>query len=228
MNRFRWLCLAVAACAVAGTLAACSSARQDFQKASEANTVAAYQDFLKQHPNTDLAVQAQSRLNALEDDQSWSDAQKANTLEAYQNYIQAHPSGMHSADARDRITGFERADAWKSAQAANTTEAIQAFLKKYPTGQEADQANAQLKVLQTEQYRVQVASFKAQKDAEAARPKLEAKYGKLLHSVVVVPPTASEKLTTVRSGPMTQKDAQSVCGTLKKEHQHCQVVKVTA
>lgn len=228
MNRFRWLGFAVAACIAAGTLAACSSARQDFDKASAANTVAAYQDFLKQHPNTDLTVQAQNRLNALEDDQAWTDAQKANTLEAYQKYLQAQPSGMHSADARDRITGFERADAWKTAQAANTTEAIQAFLKKYPVGQEADQANAQLKVLQTEQYRVQVASFKAQKDADQARPKLEARFGKLLHSVVVVPPTASEKLTTVRSGPMTEKDAQSACGTLKKQHQHCQVVKVTA
>jgi len=228
VNRFRWLGFAVAACIAAGTLAACSSARQDFDKASAANTVAAYQDFLKQHPNTDLTVQAQNRLNALEDDQAWTDAQKANTLEAYQKYLQAQPSGMHSADARDRITGFERAEAWKTAQAANTTEAIQAFLKKYPVGQEADQANAQLKVLQTEQYRVQVASFKAQKDADQARPKLEARFGKLLHSVVVVPPTASEKLTTVRSGPMTEKDAESACGTLKKQHQHCQVVKVTA
>jgi hypothetical protein len=228
VKRFRPLCLAVAVCAAALTLAACSSARQDFDKASAANTVAAYQDFIKQHPSTELAVQAQNRVNALEDDQAWTDAQQANTLEAYQKYLQAQPSGMHSADARDRITGFERADAWKSAQAANTTDAIEAFLKKYPSGQEADQANAQLKVLQTEQYRVQVASFKARKDADQARPKLEAKYGKLLHSVVVVPPTASEKLTTVRSGPMTQKDAESVCGTLKKEHQHCQVVKVTA
>ena len=120
MNRFRWLGFAVAACVAAGTLAACSSARQDFEKASAANTVAAYQDFLKQHPNTDLAVQAQNRVNALQDDQAWADAQKANTLEAYQMYLQAQPSGMHSADARDRITGFERAGAWKSAQAANT------------------------------------------------------------------------------------------------------------
>ena len=225
MNRFRWMGMAAAACLAVGTLAACSSARLDFQQASAANTVAAYQDFIKQHPNTDLAVQAQNRVNALEDDQEWADAQQANTLEAYQKYLQAQPSGMHSADARDKITGFERADAWKTALAANTPAAIQAFLQKYPTGSEADQANAQLKVLQTEQYRVQVASFKAQKDADQARTKLEAKYGKVLHEVVVVPPTASEKLTTVRSGPMTRQDAESACGTLKKEHQHCQVVK---
>jgi cell division protein FtsN len=225
VNRFRWLSLTIAACLAAGALAACSSARDDFNKASAANTIAAYQEFLKQHPNTDLAVQAQSRLNALEDDQAWSDAQKANTLEAYQKYLQAQPSGMHSADARDRITGLERADAWKSAQAANTPEAIQAFLQKYPTGPEADQAKAQLQQLQSEQYRVQVASFKARKDADRARTKLEAKYGKVLHSVIVVPPTASEKLTTVRSAPMTLKDAESACGTLKKEHQHCEVVK---
>src|SRR5579872_6563625 len=120
VNRIRWMGVALAACLAAGTLAACSSARQDFQKASAANTVAAYQDFIKQHPNTDLAVQAQNRVTALEDDQEWSSAQQANTLEAYQQYLQAHPSGMHSADARDKVTGFERADAWKAAQAANT------------------------------------------------------------------------------------------------------------
>ncbi len=72
---------------------------------------------------------------------------------------------------------------------------------------------------------MQVAAYRAPKAAARARSRFQSRYGKLLHDVVVVPATAGEKLTTVRSAPMTLKDAESACGSLKKQHQHCEVVK---
>jgi hypothetical protein len=207
------------------TLAACSSARDDFDKASAQNTVAAYEDFLKHHPDTDLAVQARDKIHTLQDEQAWASAQKTDTMEAFQQYLHDQPNGAHAADSRDRITALERAGAWKTALADGKQPAIEAFLQKYPQGPEADEARTKLQQLKSEQYRVQLAAFRATRDADRARARLESKYGKLLHDVEVVPPTPAEKLTTVRSAPMTQKDAESACGTLKKEHQHCEVVK---
>jgi len=225
VNTLRRICLVCAAILAAGALVACSSAQDDWNKASAQNTRAAYQDFLKQHPNTDLAVQAQSRIHALQDDQAWTQAQNTNTAEAFHQYLNAQPNGMHAGESRARITAFERAEAWKVAESDGKVPALQAFLQTYPQGAEADVARAKLEQLKAEAYRVQVAAFRAQKDADRARARLQARYRKVLHDVVVVPPAGLEKLTTIRSTPMTLKEAQSACGILKKEHQHCEVVK---
>jgi outer membrane protein assembly factor BamD (BamD/ComL family) len=207
----------------AAVLVACSSAESDWKKAEAANTAPAYQDFLTQHPNDSHAQEARDRLNKLEDDQAWSDAQKSNTLEAYQQYLQKEPAGAHVQDAHTQVSALERAAAWKTAQAANTESALQDFLKNYSEGPEVDQARAQLK--QLESYRVQLATSRDEKTAEKSRQKLQTRFNNELHAVVVVPPTGSEKDYRVTSEPMTEEDAKSACTKLKKEHQHCEVVK---
>jgi cell division septation protein DedD len=206
-------------------LFACSSAQSDWNKADAANTAAAFQDFLKQHPNDDHAQEARDRLQKLADEQAWADAQKGNTLEAYQQYLQKEPMGTHVADANTQVTALERATEWKTAQAANTEAALQGFLQKYSQGPEADQAREQLKKLQEEGYRVQLASFKDEKQAEKSRDSLKTRFTSELHDVVVIPPSGSEKLNRVDSGPMTEADAKSACMKLKKDHQRCEVVK---
>ena len=209
----------------AATLVACSSAHDDFDKASTQNTLAAYQGFLKQHPNSELAVQAQNRIKTLQDDQAWASAQKTNTLESFQQYLHDQPNGAHTSESGDRVAELQRAAAWQSALADGKQPAIEAFLQKYPQGPQADRARSKLELLKAEQYRVQVAKFRAPKDIERARTRMQAKYGKVLREVVVVAPTPANKLTTLRSAPMTLKDAKSACGELKKEHQYCEVVK---
>lgn len=225
MNTLRTVRLVGVALLAAAALIACGSVQDDWNKASAQNTLAGYQDFLKEHPDTDLAAQAQSRIHTLQDDQAWAQAKNANTAEAYRQYLSGQPNGMHVAESHERITAFERADAWKVAEADGKAPALQAFLQKYPQGAEADRARTQLQQLAAADYRVQVAAFGARRDADRARARLQARDRKVLHDVVVVPPTAPEKLTTIRSTPMTLKEAEYACGRLRKEHQHCEVVK---
>jgi cell division septation protein DedD len=206
-------------------LIACNSAQSDWNKADTANTTAAFQDFLNQHPNDTHAQEARDRLQKIEDGLAWQDAQKSNTLDAYQQYLQKEPNGAHVEDAHTQVTTLERAAAWKTAQSANTESALQGFLQKYSQGSEVDQAREQLKKLQAEGYRVQLASFKDEKQAEKSRDSLKARFSSELHDVVIVPPNGSEKLERVESGPMTEADAKSACTKLKKDHQHCEVVK---
>jgi cell division septation protein DedD len=210
---------------VPALLIACNSAQSDWNKAESANTAAAFQDFLNHHPNDTHAQQARDRLQKIEDDEAWANAHQSNSLEAYQQYLQKQPNGAHVADAHTQVTALERAAAWKTAQSANTEAALQGFLQKYSQGPETDQAREQLKKLQSEGYRVELAKFKSEKEAEKSRDSLKGRFSGELHDVVVIPPNGAQKLHRVESAPMTEADAKSACAKLKKDHQHCEVVK---
>jgi outer membrane protein assembly factor BamD (BamD/ComL family) len=206
----------------AATLWACSSAKEDWNKASATNTVAAYQEYLSKHPTGEHSGDVSDRIHSLRDDAAWSEAKQANTLDAYRDYLQKQPTGTHLTDAQDAITALQRASDWKTASTTGTASAVEDFLKKYPTGAEADEARAKLSALNG--YRVQLASAKTEKQAQREREHLRTKYGNILHDVVVVPAN-SGKGYRVASAPMSQTEADSACGALKKARQSCEVVK---
>jgi SPOR domain len=209
----------------AATLWACSSAQQDWNKATSANTAAAYQDYLSKHPTGEHSSDARDKVRTLQDDEAWSEAQQANTLDAYRDYLQKQPTGSHVKEAQGAVTPLQRAADWKTAESTGTVAALQDFLKKYPTGAEADEAHAKLNALND--YRVQLASAKTEKQAQRERDQLRTKYGSVLHDVVVVP-GKSGKGYAVASSPMSQSEADSACSELKKSHQSCEVVKSEA
>jgi len=209
----------------AGVLVACSSQEADWAKANGQGTVSAYRAFLKHHPDSAHAELARSRILSLEDAQAWTVARSANTPEAFEQYLQKETSGVHSVDARDRINAFERDAAWKLAGAVATKPVLQDYLVRYPQEPEAEQAHVQLAKLNAEQYRVQLAAFRGKSQAERVRARLQTRYAKLLHQVVVVSPSPEDKLTRVSSTPMSLEDAQSACAALKKARQHCEVTR---
>ncbi len=208
-----------------GLLLGCSSIEADWQQATQGNTVTAYQDFLKAHPNGQHADEARSRIRSLEDDQAWTSAMNTNTEQSYRQYLSAERKGAHLQDARDHITGLQRAAAWKMAQAQGTPAALEAFLQKFPEGTEADEAHAQLDQL-NHQYRVQLAAFRSKKSAERDSARLKSRLRKVMHDVVVVPAMPPDRLNRVTSDLMSQSDADSLCAKLKKAHQPCKVVKL--
>jgi outer membrane protein assembly factor BamD (BamD/ComL family) len=208
---------------MAGALAACSNPSADWQKANQQNTVAAYQQFIQQHPNDSRVAQARNRINALQDEQAWTTAQNANTLDAYQQYLQQEPNGMHAADAQDKITGLQQDAAWQSAQSTNTAAGYQDFLQKYPNSPHASDAQDALKKLTG--YQALLASTRSKTLADKLAKRLKDKFGSELQDVVVVPPTGKSKNLEVRSAPMTEDDAKAACAKLRKAHQHCEVVK---
>ncbi len=207
---------------VAATLCACSSAQQDWNKATATNTVAAYQDYLSKHPTGEHSSDASDRIRSLQDEEAWSQAKQANSVDAYKDYLQKQATGSHTKDAQDAIIALQRAADWKTAESTGTVAAIQGFLQKYPTGAEADEARAKLATLSD--YRVQLASAKTETQAQRERDHLRAKFGTLLHDVVVSPAN-SGKGYAVTSAPMSQSEATSTCSELKKAHQSCEVVK---
>jgi len=207
----------------AGMLAACSSPNADWQKATQQNSVAAYQQFIQQHPNDARAEQARNRINALQDEQAWNTAKSANTLDSYQQYLQQEPNGMHAADAQDKVNGLQQAAAWQTAQNTNTAQGYQDFLSKYPNAPQAGDAQAALKKLTG--FQLLLASTRSKTLADKMAQHLKSKYGNEVQDVVVVPPTGKSKTLEVRSAPMSESDAKAACAKLKKAHQRCTVVK---
>ena len=109
-------------------LSACG-AGYEWSHASTLNTIAAYQTFLSKYPNDPHAVDAQSRIAKLQDEQAWTTAQIASSVQGYQQYLTAEPNGAHVQVARDEIVTRERDAAWRTAQ-TNETAAVVAGLHK--------------------------------------------------------------------------------------------------
>jgi outer membrane protein assembly factor BamD (BamD/ComL family) len=211
-------------CVIAiGALVACSSPNADWQKANQQNTVAAYQQFIQQHPSDARVEQARNRIGALNDEQAWNTAKSANTLDGYQQYLQQNPNGMHAADAQDKVNSLQQDAAWQTAQSTNTAAGYQDFLQKFPNSAHASDAQDALKKLTG--FQVQLASTRSKTLADKLAQHLKDKFGSDLQDVVVVPPTGKSKNLEVRSAPMTEDDAKAACAKLKKAHQHCAVVK---
>jgi len=200
----------------------CSSVQDDWNKANATNTVAAYQAYLSKHPSSEHTAAAEERIRSLQDEEAWSQAKQSDTAQAYRDYLQKQPTGAHATEAQSAATAAERSADWKTAEATGTAAAYQDFLKKYATGTEADQARQKLTDLAG--YKVQLAAVKTEKQARQQQQRLRSKYGDVLHDVLVVP-TNSGKSYALESAPMSESQANSACGELKKAHQSCEVIK---
>jgi hypothetical protein len=95
--------------AVAFAMSGCSRVGEDWKAAQTADTTEGYQDFLRQHPDSEFGVSAQERIKQLAEDRDWQAASKADTLDAYQQFVATHADGKWAQEARVRIENFQLA-----------------------------------------------------------------------------------------------------------------------
>jgi hypothetical protein len=126
------------------------------------------------------------------------------------------------AEQANQIAITERTAAWTTASLTDTEDALEAFLQKYPKGPHAAQARARL--AQLSGYRVQLASFRSEKQAQKTRDQLQGKYGDVLGSVDIVP-GATANMHVLLSTSMGQGEANNACAKLKRDHLPCEVIK---
>ncbi|HEV7432538.1 MAG TPA: hypothetical protein VGN77_05805, partial [Steroidobacteraceae bacterium] len=88
-------------------IAGCSHVGEDWKAAQAADTTEAYQDFLRQHPDSEYGVAAQERVRQLAEDRDWQQASKTDTLDAYQQFVAVHADGKWAQEARVRIENFQ-------------------------------------------------------------------------------------------------------------------------
>jgi cell division protein FtsN len=88
------------------TVAGCSAEQQDWRSAEAAGTAEAYQHFVEQHPDSELAGKARERVGEFAEDRDWTQAAKLGTADAYRSFLAAHPKGRWSQEARIRVESF--------------------------------------------------------------------------------------------------------------------------
>jgi cell division protein FtsN len=105
INKFA-LCVA---CVLILALGGCSRQQSDWQKTRQANTVEAYDQFLKKYPTGEFTPQAQARVKELNMERDWERARDADTPDAYQAFLKQYPEGKLADEARIRIENFNLA-----------------------------------------------------------------------------------------------------------------------
>jgi cell division septation protein DedD len=87
-------------------ITACSREQQDWRSAEAADTVEGYGQFLKRHPDSELATEAHTRIAQLSEDLEWQHASTADTVDAYRQFLAEHPNGKWAQEARIRMENF--------------------------------------------------------------------------------------------------------------------------
>jgi hypothetical protein len=87
-------------------LGACSREQQDWRSAEAADTVEGYGQFLKRHPDSELATEARTRVAQLSEDLEWQRASSADNADAYKQFLAQHPNGKWAQEARIRMENF--------------------------------------------------------------------------------------------------------------------------
>ena len=111
-----------------GLVAACGREQQDWHSAQSADTTEAWQRFIEQHPQSELAAQARLRLAQMAEQRDFQQADAVATVNAYRRFLVQHPNGRWAEQARIRIEAFSlgslpRIAPQSAADAAATPEA---------------------------------------------------------------------------------------------------------
>jgi len=227
------ICLVVI---VLGTLvlAGCSHESADWKAATTADTAAAYQQFLQQHPKSAEAAQAQARIAQIADDRDWQAAAAADTRDAYGQYVAQHADGKWAQEARIRIENFAQsgtaAGSTATVTATSPTPAAAAMAAKpKPPAAGASSKAASASEHGEHGHFVQLGAFHSKARAESEWKKLSSRYPSELKSLkphYVAGKSKSGPVYKLRVGMSSEDDARGLCATLKKHSQVC--VPVTA
>jgi len=123
--RIRHSVLCVLACTTLFGLSACNRVADDWKTTQATDTSEAYQQFLKEHADSEFAAKAQERVKQLAEDREWQAASGTDTREGYEQFLAQHADSKWASEARTRLENFQQsagvATADAPAVAANDT-----------------------------------------------------------------------------------------------------------
>jgi hypothetical protein len=126
----------------------CSSQEErGWERARRADTVEAYEAFLKEFPSGNFSAPAQTQLRKLREPEEWRKAESAGTIESYRAFLQAYPDGENSAQAESRLTEVERQMRVAQVRLSPTIESMSSYLKDYPSSPEINEIRVKLRPL---------------------------------------------------------------------------------
>ncbi len=106
-----------------------------WQEAREADTIEAYEGYLRESPLRLETKAAERRLRELREERAWATATKLHTIEQYERYIREGPLLKYKDEANRRIYDLRypgEQQAWEQLQASPNLRAVRVFLERYP------------------------------------------------------------------------------------------------
>ncbi len=211
---------AVAVCLVVA--AACSREQQDWRSAEAADTVESYGRFLKDHPDSELVIEARTRIAQLSEDLQWQQAGNADTAEAYRQFLARYPNGKWAQEARIRIQNFAlnglpppQAAAGAGVGAAETS-AAPAIPARAPLADGVP--------VDTNNYAIQLGAFASEPAANHAWQQLTTRFTTELQGLspqVLPADTANGSLFRLQARVADEPRARALCDMLKRRDQPC-------
>lgn len=175
MNTYRIGLIAIFAAGL--VVAGCSSQQSDWQHAQQQNTVAAYQKFIKQYPDSEHVQDAKQQIAHIKQQREmqqaradWQQARQMNTKVAYQQFLQTHPDSQYADQARQQLQQMQLQQDWTYASSSGNLVALQQFASKYPNSPQAQQARQMIAKLQAQQQKAQQQAQQQQKQVATAQP----------------------------------------------------------
>lgn len=118
-----------------------------WNKASQANSEEAYQEFLREFPYSFFSTEARLRMEELEEKRLWQEAVDGNCTNSYLNYLADSPLNKHESEAVKKIQAFEQneEEAWKDAQNHEEIALVARYINWFPKGKYIKDARKRLK-----------------------------------------------------------------------------------
>ena len=121
----------------------CATTGTFWWRATRANTVDAYRDFLQKYPDSRYTVEARHRIEELD----WQAARSLNSVDAYERFVMNYPESPHRPKADSLIEELD----WKQAQAGKGLDAYQGFVRKHPSSRYRSLAETRIEELEWQQ-----------------------------------------------------------------------------
>jgi len=222
-------------------VAACSAEQQDWRAAEAAGTSEAYQQFLEQHPDSELAGKARERVADFLEERDWSQASRTGTADAYRGFLAAHPSGRWAQEARIRIESYAlgsiphlapQAPGQTASRAAgvNILRLASAPPANPPAAATAAAPAAAFAAGPTTgasaggRYAVQLGAFGSEASADREWQRLQSRFGSQLSGLspqVVPAGTSTGQLYRLQAPAAGEAQARAICDSLKAQSQPC-------
>ena len=228
------------------TICGCSGEQQDWRAAEAAGTSEAYQHFLEQHPDSELAAKARDRVGEFAEDRDWSQAAKLGTGEAYRAFLAAHPNGRWSQEARIRVESSalgsiprmapqvpgqtaSRPAGVKLLRLASASPTVPAGALAEPPARPAPgtptpAAAGPPRASAGSGYAVQLGAFGTPASANREWRRLKSRFGAQLSGLapqVVRAGTSSGELYRLQARTADEHQARTICERLKAQSQPC-------
>ncbi|MDE2136488.1 MAG: SPOR domain-containing protein [Gammaproteobacteria bacterium] len=225
------------------TVAGCSAEQQDWRAAEAAGTSEAYQHFIEQHPQSELAGKARERVGEFAEDRDWQQVSKLGTADAYRGFLAAHPKGRWSQEARIRIESFALGSIQRMApqtpgqtagpatgvkllRLASAAPSIPAGAVAAPAALPASQPPAPPAAAAplARGYAVQLGAFGSEANATREWQRLESRFAPVLAGLspqLIAAGTAAAPIYRLQAAARGEAQARAICDSLKAQSQPC-------